>query len=182
MTSKNEISAKPPITPEMKVGDFLKYYPELEVTLIEIAPAFAKLKNPILRKTVARVASLNQAAIVGDVAIGEMINRLRQAAGVEEMVDLETGVNKGSTAKPAWFDIEKVSSSIDARPIIERGEQPLGIVVKELNRLPGDGILELITPFYPSPLIDKAREMGFEAWSEKIDSNMVKSYFCKPNK
>ncbi len=55
-------TTKPSITPNMKVAEFLKHYPELESVPINMAPAFAKLKNPVLRKTVARVATLGQAA------------------------------------------------------------------------------------------------------------------------
>lgn len=41
------------ITPETKLKDILDTYPELERVLLEISPAFAKLQNPLLRKTVA---------------------------------------------------------------------------------------------------------------------------------
>ena len=49
---------KTEITPQTMVGDMLENYPELEDKLIEIAPVFKKLKNPILRKTVAKVATV----------------------------------------------------------------------------------------------------------------------------
>ena len=44
------------ISPKTKVGELLDAYPELESVLMEMSPAFEKLKNPILRRTVARVA------------------------------------------------------------------------------------------------------------------------------
>ena len=44
---------KPLITPETKVGELLTHYPELEELLLQFSPAFATLKNPILRRTVA---------------------------------------------------------------------------------------------------------------------------------
>ena len=56
---------RPLITPETKVGALLDAYPELEAVLIELAPPFRKLKNPVLRRTVARLTSLAQAAKVG---------------------------------------------------------------------------------------------------------------------
>jgi len=51
--------------PNTKVGELLDTYPQLEAFLLSLSPAFAKLRKPILRKTVARVASLQQTAIVG---------------------------------------------------------------------------------------------------------------------
>jgi hypothetical protein len=59
------------ITPSTKVGDMLDNYPELEETLIGIAPPFKKLKNPFLRKTVAKVATLKHIASVGNVPLNE---------------------------------------------------------------------------------------------------------------
>jgi uncharacterized protein (DUF2249 family) len=182
MTNKQETSSKPVITPEMKVGEFLKYYPELEDVLIGIAPVFAKLKNPILRKTIAKVASLNQAAAVGDVSIGEMINTLRRAAGDKHIFDSGGDAAGTEAGKPSWFDISKVKYLLDARPIIDRGEHPLGEVIKNLNRMPIGEIYELITPFYPAPLIDKVKALGFEAWSHEEGDNVVKSYFYKQTK
>ena len=51
---------KPLITPETKVGELLTHYPELEELLLQFSPAFATLKNPILRRTVAQVTSPQQ--------------------------------------------------------------------------------------------------------------------------
>ena len=49
-----------------------------------MSPAFEKLKNPILRKTVAKVATLQQVAVVGGVNIDEMIRVLRRSAGQDD--------------------------------------------------------------------------------------------------
>ena len=66
------------ITPETKVATLLECFPELEEVLIGLAPPFKKLRNPVLRKSVAKVASLRQAAAVGRVPIEQMINLLRE--------------------------------------------------------------------------------------------------------
>jgi hypothetical protein len=46
------------IEPSTKVAALLDRYPELEDVLIEMALPFKKLRNPILRRSVAKVASL----------------------------------------------------------------------------------------------------------------------------
>lgn len=76
-----------PIHPETKVGALLDAYPELEAVLISIAPAFEKLRNPILRRTVAKVATLEQAARIGGVRVRDLVNQLRQAAGQTSLRD-----------------------------------------------------------------------------------------------
>lgn len=45
------------ITPKTRVGELLEKYPELEETLMELAPAFQKLKNPVIRRTIGKVAT-----------------------------------------------------------------------------------------------------------------------------
>ena len=146
------------ITPQTKIGELLKAYPELEEVLISVAPAFKKLRNPVLLRTVARVTSLAQAARVGGVSVTELVKRLRGAVGQPDLetpsVDTGAGGNTGSA--PDWLDLNKVTRSFDARPLIDAGEQPIGCVLDDLNKLPAGEIYELITPFEPAPLIDKA--------------------------
>ncbi|MCP5064426.1 MAG: DUF1858 domain-containing protein, partial [Ignavibacteriae bacterium] len=79
------INNKPQITPETKVGDLLDNYPELEEKLIEIAPPFRRLKNKVLRKTVAKITTLKQAAKVGNIPLSDLVNKLRGAAGQLEI-------------------------------------------------------------------------------------------------
>ena len=70
-----------PIGPETTVGALLEAYPELESILVEMAPAFAELRNPVVRRTVARVATLEQAAKIGGISLQAMILRLRNVTG-----------------------------------------------------------------------------------------------------
>jgi hypothetical protein len=81
-----------PITLQTKIWDLLEDYPQLEETLLEISPAFAKLKNPVLRRTIARVTTVKQAALIAGVEAGNVVILLRKAAG------LDGGGESGSTA------------------------------------------------------------------------------------
>ena len=78
------------ITPKTRVGELLDTYPELEPVLMELAPAFKKLQNPVLRRTVGKVATLQQAAALGKVSLSEIINTLRMEVG-QALFD-ETGM------------------------------------------------------------------------------------------
>lgn len=161
---------RPPIKPDLKVGDLLEHYPELEATLVEIAPAFKRLKNPILRRTVARVTTLAQAAIVGGVPVAKVVNTLRAAIGAEAITMDENG-EAGDGPPPAGAPVE----TFDARPVIERGESPLGAVLAALGRLPDGGTLRLVTSFEPAPLIAEARGRGFAAASRKCDAETIET-------
>ncbi|HJZ98426.1 MAG TPA: DUF1858 domain-containing protein, partial [Candidatus Solibacter sp.] len=68
------------IEPGTRIGSLLDAYPELEEVLIGMAATFEKLRNPVLRKTVGKVATLEQAAKIGGVGLRELVSRLREAA------------------------------------------------------------------------------------------------------
>lgn len=65
------------ITAHTKVYDLLQAFPQLETVLIDLSPNFNRLKNPILRNSLARVATLEQAATVAGVPLLSLLNRLR---------------------------------------------------------------------------------------------------------
>jgi len=170
------MSDKTDITPDTKVGHLLESYPELKEVLFEITPAFKKLNNPILLKTVAKVTSLKQAAQVGKVNLPEMINRLRAEVGLK-LIDIAADQSSYSNQKPEWFDPENIIEVLDARPMIDKGEQPIGEVLKSLRNFPVGKIYELITPFVPAPLIDKVDKSKIAVYQDETDDNLVKTYF-----
>ncbi len=172
------MNVKPDITPDTKVGALLDAYPELEDKLIELAPAFAKLRNPVLRKTVAKVATLRQAAQVGGVSLGTIITTLRKCAGLDA-AEVGDTADDSSATPPSWFSPEKIAKTLDARPMLEDGQHPITIVMKDLDTLPGGAIYELITPFVPAPLLDMAKQKGFESWSVSESEDCVKSYLFR---
>lgn len=166
----------PDITPETRLAALLEALPELEETLYGLSPAYKKLKNPVLRKTVGRVATLRQVALVGDVPLGRLINTLRAAAGMEEVADTEGEGGQGGGA-PDWVATGKVKGTLDARSLIERGEHPMAQVLMELPSLAPGEVFELVTPFLPAPLVDMAREKGYRAWSEKAAEDHYRTLF-----
>lgn len=173
------MSEQPQITPETKVSSLLDQYPQLEELLIEMAPAFKKLRNPILRKTIARVATLRQVAQIGDISLATLINELRAKVG--QAIDFEADDQVSDwSVPPLWFDPLKMVKSLDARPIIESGQQPINLVLKELKELKAEQIYELITPFVPAPLIEMAKNQGYQAWTKQPSSkDEVKTYFTR---
>ena len=172
------MSEKIDISPETKLGKLLDYYPQLEDELISISPTYSKLKNPILRKTIGKIASLRQVAEVGNIPVAELINRLRKKTGINEEFFGESEKNDTSET-PKWFNQTEIIKTLDARPIIESGGHPLEQVMKEVAEIKNGKIYELITPFFPAPLIDMVKSKGYQVWTEQSDENVVKNYFCK---
>jgi uncharacterized protein (DUF2249 family) len=141
-----------------------------------MAPEFKKLKNPILRKTIARVTSLRQASMLAKIPLVEMINRLRSEAGIQEEFMSDETMESLSEEIPSWFSSSKIIQSLDARPMLDKGEQPINKVFTDCKKLKSGEIYELITPFLPAPLIDAAKKKGNLVWVKKEAENFFKTY------
>lgn len=162
------------ITLNTKVAALLEAYPQLEDKLVELSPAFSKLRNPVLRRTIARVTSLQQAAGVAGISPALLVQKLREAAGLTATVD-EAEYNRDETdAQPGWFDETKVTVRYDARPVIESGESPMQHILKLASGLEKGEILEIITPFRPVPIIDILKAKGFSSWSRSQYNYFIK--------
>jgi uncharacterized protein (DUF2249 family) len=164
------------ISPETKIGRLLETYPHLEKLLFEMAPEFEKLKNPILRRTIAKVANLKQAAEIGNIPLEDFINQLRKAVGQSSWENPQLKTITSKSTKPDWILKNQITISIDARPLLDEGEHPIDMVLKELKNLKDDQLLELITPFLPQPLIDLLNNKGHKTWTETISSTLYKTF------
>lgn len=167
------------ITPKTKISDLLEAYPQLEDVLIAKAPQFTKLRNPLLRKTIAKVTTLSQAAVVGGLKVEELVNALRKEAGQDESSALAQTQAGYTTKKPSWFNERKVIDSIDVRDMLHEGEQPVHIVLSAVKKLHKNEILKIIAPFLPAPLLDKAIGLGYKHWINEISAEEFCVYFKK---
>jgi hypothetical protein len=165
------------IAPRTKVAELVEAYPQLEQVLIDYVAAFEKLKNPVLRKTVARITSLQQAAVVGGVNVEDLVNHLRQEVGQ----DLLTGASGAAytTEQPDWYAETRVVAELDATSMLSAGEQPVNQAIAELQKLAEGEIYKVVAPFMPAPLVDKALSLGFGHWVAQEDGQECVTYFCR---
>lgn len=163
------------ITLDTKIYDLLKAYPQLEDELIKINPKFKKLKNPILRRTVARIASIRQAAAVGGMDSVELLNEIRKRVGLPAL-DIKEEESSQSLA-PEWITKEPVKI-IDANALLDQGKNPLAEIMKELKNMEKEDVLLLTSDFKPQPLIDELVKKGYEVYS-KDDGQRFFTYIRK---
>jgi hypothetical protein len=147
-----------------KVGALLDAYPELEEPLIERVPAFAKLKNPVLRASVAKFVSLEKAARVAGIPLPELLAFVheklgRKFGGAPSAAGASPGPVTSSTPPP-WFDSAQVAEALDADALLAAGEHPLGAARKALARHPPGAVITIRSSFEPAPLIDQLAESG----------------------
>jgi len=103
------------ITPKTTIHTLLKEYPFLLEYLAAYHPEFGKLTNPVLRRTMGRMATLDKAAQMANVPLNQLMNDL---AGE---IEAKTG------ARPEIADVPGVDT-VDPARLAE-----LGAIVAELH-------------------------------------------------
>lgn len=161
------------ITPKTKVGELLDNYPFLEEILIEISPAFAVLKNPILRRTVAKVTTLQQASSIGGIKIEELVNLLRSKVGQEPLFGSFSDSAYLVKELPEWYNESMIVKKFDAREVIQSGGSPLNTIVEETGKLNSGEIYEFTTPFVPAPILDILTKKGFNTFSHEKEGAII---------
>lgn len=68
---------------------------------------------------------------------------------------------------------------LDVRPTLERGEHPFREIMEAVAQLaPGEGIA-LLTPFLPSPLIERLQADGFQSRPERQSDGSWRTFFWR---
>ena len=127
----------------------------------------------------AKIATLQQAASIGNVKVGDLINRLRKEVG-QEIISDEMD-NPYNTVKPEWYNESLVVQELDVREMLAAGEHPVNQVMSDLKKMRGNSIYKMIAPFLPAPLIDKATSLNVKHWIVKEQDELFIIYFFKDN-
>lgn len=167
------------ITPETRIGDFLEAHPDQQEALIARVPEFAKLRNPILRRTVAKLATVDQAARIAGLPTAELVHFLRELTG--EAVE---GPDAGRPApieelRPDWARPGTVRSTLDADALLTAGDHPLARVRRALLTLAPGEAMQLLSPFRPEPLLDQFRQEGTPCWCEVEGTGRFRTWILK---
>lgn len=157
------------ITKDWKVAKVLDAYPATFDVFLEISPHFSKLKNKVLRKTIARRVTLEQAARVGGVNVNTLLMKLNDKAGFK--VDTAS-MNNFESHDSVWGVHglplpDKSEITLDVRPIIESGTDPFKTIMKAVKDMKHNEMLHLINSFEPVPLYSVMDAKGFTYKAEK---------------
>jgi len=145
------------INAKTRLNDLLTSFPQLEEKIIQAAPAFKNLKNPVLRRTVGRVATVEKVVQIGGLDLTTFINLLRREAGQQELTtdvfEESVDVESVKTSDPDWIK-GKIQFKVDGKALLTGGEVPVNKINELLPQLSEDGIILLVTDFEPAPMIE----------------------------
>ena len=158
-----------------KLFDILNEYPDLENIIIGIAPPFKNLKNPILRKTVAKIATIEKVAQIGNLDVTDFVNQLRKEVGQSLLDDNSEFDVNWQQGEPEWIKgIPELV--IDGTEMLSQGVHPLQKVNQSMKSYEKGQFLLLKTNFKPIPLIDEMNKQNYEVFS-KTDSENADQHF-----
>lgn len=150
------------ITSHTKLLELLNEYPALEEQIIDIAPPFKNLKNPVLRRTVGQLATLGQVAQIGNIDVTELVNTLRRAVGQPELradTDSPISIPAKSADDPDWISGEP-QFIVNGIELLRQGDVPLQRVNELLASLSPDRFILLVTDFEPTPMLDAMQKQN----------------------
>jgi hypothetical protein len=174
-----------PITPHTKVADLLEDYPQLEEVLIAQSAHFKALRNPVLRKTVAKAATLEKAAQMSGIPVRRLVAVLREAAGLapEETGGGETTPDTESlyvlASPPDWVQAGRVRTSLDADKLLEAGEVPLVPVQQAARSLAAGELLRVVSTFHPTPLLEALEAHAFRTCVVRVAPDTFYTYVAR---
>jgi uncharacterized protein (DUF2249 family) len=69
--------------------------------------------------------------------------------------------------------------TLDVRPMLERDEEPYTLIMTTVAALAANESLLIVTPFLPSPLIEKLHSEGFSAQPQRRADGSWQTQFSR---
>ncbi|MDF3078837.1 MAG: hypothetical protein K0S09_2726 [Sphingobacteriaceae bacterium] len=144
--------------------------------LINLNKNFSKLKNPILRKLLAKRVSIADACKIAGCNIPDFLKTMQHIGFrlADEPGEAKTAEQTPFTPPPEHLVIE-----FDVRPILARNEDPLKAIVNKASQLKPGEYLKVINSFEPTPLITLLNRKGYQSYTSLEKPDLSITYFFK---
>lgn len=142
--------------------------------LIGVAPVFEKLRNPLLRKTMAKLATVEQVARVAGIDANDLLERLNDALEGKNPAGLGSAPRAAQAAlagqPPAFATATALDRivELDVREDLRAGREPFSRILDAARRLPDGHVLRLRAIFEPVPLYAVLGTQGFDHYVEQL--------------
>ncbi|MDQ2929689.1 MAG: DUF2249 domain-containing protein [Gemmatimonadota bacterium] len=150
---------------------------ERDERLIDIiashSPALARLRNSPMRRIMARVTTVAQAARLCGIPAAQLVDELNAALGFEKSdVSIASADESQSTPEisdqataPDWT--HQMAVELDVRDDLRNGREPFSRIMAAVAQLRPSNVLLLHTTFEPVPLFAVLAKRGFEHHAEQ---------------
>jgi uncharacterized protein (DUF2249 family) len=154
---------------------------------VSLSPAFERLRNAAMRRVMARLVTVEQAARMAGVDAEELVTRLNAhgaaAAGMMSHARRETNAMTADTgARPASLAAIAADAivELDVRAGLRAGHEPFSQIMAALRQVPAGGALCVRAIFEPVPLYSVMKRQGLEHWTENLAEDDWRVWFYPP--
>lgn len=167
------------INANTKIAALIKAHPAALDAIVSITPKFEKLRNPLLRKLMAGRTSIAMASKISGCGLEAFYDKLKPL-GFE--IDNEVAVEEDKPHPVPSF-LHKIKEenvvTLDVRPTIESGKDPLKDIMQAVKNIPDGGALKITNSFEPTPLISLLQKQGYQYFVDRADNDVVETWFYK---
>ncbi len=167
------------ITADTTVAAAIARDPGLVDRLAAFRPAFAKLKNPVLRKTMAKLITFGDAARVAGVTLDDLLAVANCATSVGTAAMPENTTSPAQEPRPGWADDIDLDgcARLDVRTMIDAGQDPLATIMPLAATVADGAALVIDAPFDPAPLRRVLGRKGFSSYGESLNDEHWRIWF-----
>ncbi len=194
-----------PVAPTDRVSDVIARDEALVDVFVRAAPHFSKLRNRAMRRVMARLITVEQAARTAGISPDTLVRDLNSALGIAVHPDEARssasknevakggampepgghgqpggGVREAADAASPTRPVDAPVREVDVREDLRTGNEPFSKIMAAVAAL-GDGeILRLRTTFEPVPLFTVLGKRGFVHESEEHAAEDWSVWFWRP--
>ncbi|MEA3499463.1 MAG: DUF2249 domain-containing protein [Candidatus Marinimicrobia bacterium] len=157
-----------------KIKNALDKYPELKEVLIGYSSKFKKLNNKLIFNTIAKWATFNDVAKIGNISICDLLHTLNSTIGEEKNLTkkfpdcVKESEMKTEKERPDWYKNVKQFVLFDVRNI---DGYFFPEIISKLNKLEDGQALTVINDFEPIPLMRMFEEKGNKFYGETVNGD-----------
>ncbi|HEX6909911.1 MAG TPA: DUF2249 domain-containing protein [Longimicrobium sp.] len=176
------------IRAEDRVSRVLAQDEGLVDVLAAASPHFERLRSPAMRRVMARLVTVGQAARIAGVPVDELLARLNAAAAgpptasneSNEVKEMTTEERTAEGMPPALAGVPEARVvDLDVRDALRRGEEPFSRIMAARQALPRGHVLRLRAIFEPAPLYAVMGKQGFLHWTETLAPDDWRVWFYR---
>lgn len=173
-----------PVRESDRVSDVLARDGDLVDVFVRHSPHFEKLRNATLRRTMARLVTVGQAAAIAGIPPLALVRDLNDALGLasverDEGAGAAGGDDSAGTPSPRR-PVGAREAELDVREDLRQGREPFSRIMAAVGALgPGD-VLHLRAPFEPAPLYTVLSKRGFAHATAQRASDDWSVWFWRP--
>ena len=181
------------IRPSDRVAEVLRNDASLIEAFVAASPVFQGLRNPAIRKTMGRLATIEQAARVAGMdpeVLAERLNRARSGGPSQTDRPRKTDerekpsterdrmptIHTDAPARLAKIPADQVVD-LDVREDLRNGQEPFSRIMAARREVPPGGVLRLRAIFEPVPLYAVMAKQGFDHWTEELAADDWRVWF-----